>query len=923
MGRHSSGASPGESGIVFAGRGPSRGAGVSTFSFMANHATPGKSGNGGGRASQPAAAHDEHTAAVNSGQERPQSAVEASAARFVRSLHSLLVVSRIYEPAHPLVIDALEASTAQLRSSLDLAAPISLAADGKSLSLSAANAPPVSLGSASPMNSIAELFHERGLESLVFTAKTSAEDIEKLAKLLNDREKQKPGWPRLLTSRGVHAIRANVTLKQSPGETLASLVAALVAHGASMHSVHSPVATASATLDDLTAALRLVTRLEPVLSAAHKTAPKQTAETLHHALSDVEHRTLSLVLRVMAKLLVRDGETVDLYLARLAEALLIETVVGLFLAQRLAAREVRALFTTLAGAMAQAVPGATQPAPSPAQAFSPAIIRAARALLPNVDHGAGADASAETIAAIERYTDSLHEQFWEALPAREKSNVLRSPEAWCVPAPALRLYLERLAGDRAAPSGTPVREARILLVSYASALTGEEARPRRTVAAGMLKLAPLVNMLWWRDTPAEIDRMAVRALRAEASPGIAAALAELVEALANAAIEREDFAEYETILATLETAARDPENTQIAPLAVRLLGEKNWRALVDAAFATHSLDSLGRILRREPQRLVDHFAGILSLEAGINHFGAMVKLVAACGESVLGTLAENLAEPRSQRAATAIKLLAVCDPQRLVKALPRALPAWDWSLQDLAVGELSRRAAAARLPGVAATFARILPEAHDMVAPMMLDEIGLANEKSAIPMLIKIAAGELELLRDVFIRIKAVEALGRMRAVEAADLLRKLVREHQGLVHSEPAGLRAAAQEALALLENQPSSARLRASESERSSAEILFGRPRRYARIELPRPLSARIEGPLAAKAGIRTISLGGALIQSSRGLAAGQRIRVSFRAGLRQIHSTAVVRNVSPDGSGVEFLQMEPKDRERLRRAVRSLQR
>ena len=102
-----------------------------------------------------------------------------------------------------------------------------------------------------------------------------------------------------------------------------------------------------------------------------------------------------------------------------------------------------------------------------------------------------------------------------------------------------------------------------------------------------------------------------------------------------------------------------------------------------------------------------------------------------------------------------------------------------------------------------------------------------------------------------------------------------------------------------------------------------MYGRPRRYTRIELPRPLSARIEGPLAAKAGVRTLSMGGALLQSNRGLAAGEQIRVSIRAGLRQIHSTAVVRNVSPDGSGVEFLHMAPKDRERLRRVVRGLQR
>lgn len=850
-------------------------------------------------------------------------AVQAAGLRFVRSLQSLLVVSRIYETGHPLVADALEAAAAHLRAALELGAPFAIAASGKTLNVSCGNSAPIPLGSGQPANSIATLFPERGLESLIFSTKASSEDLEKLAHLLNERSDKKPGWARLLSSRGVSGIRANVTLRQSAGETLASLVAALVAHGATMHPSKKPASAALATLDDLTAALRLLARLEPVLFAAQKTVPKQTAETLHLALSDAEPRTLSLVLGVMAKQLVRESESADHYLARLAEALLTETVIGLFLAGRLAVREVRALFTALAGAMLHAIPAAAQSSGGQPQSFSPTIVRAARALLPNIDQIAGEADPLKIQQEIDLYTESLHERFWEALPAREKSEVLHGAEAWCVPAQALRSYLERLAGDRATPTGLPVREARLLLVAYASALGGEEPRPRRTVAAGLLHVAPLINMLWWRDSPVELDRVAVRTLVSESSPGIAAALAELVQALADAAIERQDFAEYEQMLGALEAGARDPENSHIAPLVAKMLGEKSWVALVEAALNTRSLEALSRLLRREPQRLVDHLAGVLNSQGGMNRFAAMVRLVEACGEPMLGTLAENLSEPRSQRAATAIKLLGTADPQRLLKALPRVLSAWDWSLQDLAVSELSRRPGGARLAGVAVAFTKVLPEAHEMVAPMMLDEIGLANEKLAIPFLVKIAAGDMESLRDVFIRIKAVEALGRMRAVAAADLLRKLVRQHQGLVHSEPAGLRAAAQEALALLENRPSSSRLRENEEARSQSEIFYGRPRRYTRIELPRPLAARIEGPLAAKAGVRTISMGGALLQSNRGLAAGEQIRVSIRAGLRQIHSTAVVRTVSPEGSGVEFLHMAPKDRERLRRVVRNLQR
>ena len=59
-------------------------------------------------------------------------------------------------------------------------------------------------------------------------------------------------------------------------------------------------------------------------------------------------------------------------------------------------------------------------------------------------------------------------------------------------------------------------------------------------------------------------------------------------------------------------------------------------------------------------------------------------------------------------------------------------------------------------------------------------------------------------------RLFAIEALGRMRAVEAIELLRSLAEKREGITFVEPGGLRAAAEDALALLEDRPSSARAR-----------------------------------------------------------------------------------------------------------------
>jgi hypothetical protein len=203
----------------------------------------------------------------------------------------------------------------------------------------------------------------------------------------------------------------------------------------------------------------------------------------------------------------------------------------------------------------------------------------------------------------------------------------------------------------------------------------------------------------------------------------------------------------------------------------------------------------------------------------------------------------------------------------------------------------------------------------------MIDHLGFANETAATPVLLQIAAGEHLMLRDIFLRIKAIEALGRMRVADAAPLLRKIVRDRNGLAHNEPAALRSAAEESLGLLENRPSSARTRTSEDARSKASVEHSRPRRYLRVNLDDPLSAVISGARGGSARVRTISLGGAFLETDQRLAAGDSVHLEIKSGLRKIQCTAVVRNVGHHGSGVEFVHMKAEDRERLRRLVTQL--
>jgi len=874
--------------------------------------------------------------------------IELSIAQFLHSFQTLQAATRLYQKDHPLIYSALESAESQLRAALSRVPAVVVGLEeGALVYCPAKHADPLPLESKEAWAATAKNWARCDISSLQFLPQTNLGELDEMARLMNAAgPADSSAWPRRLGEHRIFGIRVNAPLRHRAGSILATLVSALLLHGGVDAETQQPPAATPANFEDLTAALRLLARFESIVSHTAHNTPKQTADTLHMALADAERRTIHQLVRAMSCHPLRECETGEKYLARIAESLLMETFSAQFLAGGIPVTEIKGLFATLLDSLtaAMSAAGSANEPSAGERSSSTALAKAARALLliPR---------QRETGAA-EAFVEQLHEQFWNELPARERSAVLRGPDAWCVPVPVLRQYIEQLrSASKDSGGDAPVRESRILLANYARALEAEKGRARRTAANGLVELLPLIADLWLKESPVELDRTALRALLNEPSPGIAGVLAGLVEKLTCLAGRRGDFKEFERILAALENSPRDKEHSHLTALGARLMEEPNWKLMLDRALDPRSAGLAGsaeaidvggsavaRLLARNPERLVAALGGLLAAPDGLELLGVMSRLVSTAGEPVLGALESHLLDPRHQRAATAIKLLGIAEPARLLERLPRALAAWDWTLQDLAIAELSRLSATEKPAGVAAVFATLLPEAHPLVVPVMLDEIGAAGEKSAIPLLCEIAAGTLESLRDVFIRIKAIEALGRMHAAEAANVLRALLRERQGLVYLEPAGLRIAAKEALALIENHPSSARVRATERALVKANISHRRPRRYFRIPLDRPYKARIEfraeegnqprivasrrhpvGAVAAR--VSTISMGGAFLEAGHGLSVGDQIGVEIRAGFRHIRSTAIVRNVSASGGGVEFLHLSGDNREKLRRLIQRL--
>lgn len=888
--------------------------------------------------------------------ERRRTASEAAVGRFLRAFQVLLKSARLYDRDHPQVLQSLATAEVQLRAA-QAAAPgrvVGVRVSEKSFfSAGSARAVPDARGELVPL---AQDLARAGITTLAFPPDTHLGELANLAAMLgrkpvlvpareNDGERgdevRRIGlpvegaytgdWAELLDAYRIEAIRINVLLEEPKADaTIASLV------GVVLSEVRSTAPQAEGppqSVEELMGALRLLSQLGGVLAAHATAAPQHTLQLMREAVSAAGPRAAWIVEGAMSRATFSagmDGEALDTYLERLTVGLALEFVTLRYEARRLTASDVRPLITRLAREMNSL---GTAMAPSAPEASGPPMVPLVRAPW-----------------SEETWAEHLLERFWSELHASQKHETLHGHEAWCVPVAALRRYIEPgIRGPEASE-----REARATVLDYSRCLLAKDSVARLATATGLSELGEVIAKLWPDEPPNELVERVVWALVDEKAPEVAGLLSAVTASLAQLAFDRAHYAVIERILQILGQSQRDVASQNgghLRELGTRILNEQRWQALVNASLENRPLDAaLARLLGRDPDRLVESFATRLAT-GHLHAVPAMSRLAKAIGEPAIGALASHLLDPRTQVASAAVKLLAGTQPERLLAALPRALPGWDWNLQDLAVSELASGGSTGTaspdhgMQACAKIYLECIPLAHPLVVPMMLDQIGLAKEKTAVPLLVEIASGRQERLKDVFVRIKAVEALGRIGptgearsasgdagAGEPADVLRQILRERQGLTHAEPAGLRAAAEEALGLIENWPSSARARTAREALEKSAVAHARPRRYMRIPLEAPLSARIVGPPEAPARVRTISLGGAFLETSgsrtarraegsRRLTIGEAIEVEIRAGLRRITGKAVVRNVGASGAGVEFIHMKQEDRERLRKLVSKL--
>jgi hypothetical protein len=817
----------------------------------------------------------------------------------LRNLHLLLRAHRLYESSHPKIMATLDKAYDSLRAIAAIMEGLELRIERGGIVVPKLNDAPLT-DLRGEFHALATDLGRAGVQTLSFARMFHVGELDTLAHLVqatllrSEQSVKQTGtgwWTSQLLENRVEGILVNAHTERKVDTVLASLVAALVAYGGNSPRDTGDAPLSAPEVEDLKATLRLLGRLTPPLEGARGLSPEQGARTIHAAMEQASKETVRMLLSSMSQYSPREGETPQPYLIRLSENLICEFLSAEFSAGTLTPVAVKPIFHQLADVLV-AAGGYSGP------------------------HASQHLSALATTWSTDTHREQLLERFWLELPAREKSAVLRGAEVWCVPIVAIRRTLTQLAD---AGTDAPRREARNILLNYARRVDSSDPSVRRAVAAGLGELTAIIETLWPNQVPEDLSRGALKSLKKETTPEVVALLSGSVETLARIAISRGDYSGFEGILTALEQAPHELNHDHMSMLAHRLVAQDRWLVLVDAALANRALDPvLPRLLQRDTERLLDRLTLLLTEPRGAEQVPPMARLLRTIGVPALNLLESRLYEARRQRVMAAIKLLAAADPDRLLRGLTRAMASWEWNLQDLAVSELARPANSPSSQSVAFVFSAILQDAHPLVVPMMIDQIGLGQETTAVPLLMEIAAGEHETLCEQFVRIKAIEGLGRMHAVEAIDLLRELAGKREGLVHSEPAGLRAAAEDALAMLGDRPPAGRSLAAYESSMQAGSTYVVPRRYVRVPLESPLRAHIEGSQAGLARVKTISLGGAYLESPGRLSVGDSMQLEVRSGLRKIHFTAVVRNIGPDGGGVEFVHMKDGDRDKLRKLV-----
>jgi len=526
---------------------------------------------------------------------------------------------------------------------------------------------------------------------------------------------------------------------------------------------------------------------------------------------------------------------------------------------------------------------------------------------------------------VESYSAILDRQFWSSLPEAGKRSMLLSDDAWAIPARNVRSYVEQSLDRGDGPLADNV------LRNYATCLGSGDRDARTRAAQGILELTDLYGRSD-SDILHEAIGQAGRALQAaleEKALEMAREVGEAFTRLSRQAAEHKNFTALRDALELLNVVERTggEQKAFAQNLRTRLGIEKQLSDFIDTALrAPRVPDGLIEITRRQPHLAGEQLAQRMIRCGRKRERERLVEIASSLGAEVIQFLSEKLREGPPAEAVSVVGMLSRLYLPAVEEFLPRRLREWNRYYQDITVRQL----ACSGTPQRSRVLLDLSEVLDPLVFPTALDEVGMSGDPSAVPFLLRLAAGELPRMNTPLLRVKAMESLGRLRAQQAGPLLRQVLEARQTFRWQFPREMRVAAAQALQKIDPGWLQPFLTSADLSREDLQVApidptpdspGVRQRSYQRIKLMKPLAAKVatsQGEHSIE--MREMSLGGGWGEGETQLALppGSEADVDFQTGWRGLKAHVLVRDTRATKFAYEIVEIDLEERAKLRRLL-----
>src|SRR5579885_3343935 len=531
--------------------------------------------------------------------------------------------------------------------------------------------------------------------------------------------------------------------------------------------------------------------------------------------------------------------------------------------------------------------------------------------------GAHEDKMTEAGMLVETHREILDRQFWAAVPESGKRAVLLSDEAWCIPPKNVQSYVAGLIEQG------NVAEAISILQNYAACAESDEVDARKKTAVGLSELAELYAKADPRLLSEAMRHLGLR-LSVEQDQEIQGLVSAAFVRLSQEAASKRCFSAMEQALDLVSGV--EAQRPGIARTLRPKMGieERVPEFVEEALRARQAAAGLTNVLKMLPHTAMEQLAARFnrcSLRDDMEH---VANLAHDLGEEGLQYLRSTVRGGPITEAVEMAGLLSKLDAQAVQVFLPGRIKEFTRSAQDRVVRQISASSA----PERCRILLDLLDHVDPLVMPLVIDEIGVAADRGAMPRLLTIVDGDLPQGGGQYLRVKAIEALGRINAPESISSLKRIAEARKVFGFAHPQELRIAALQALEKLDPDWAREFLPKSGIDRPDLALAplsvvsnskFVRQRRHTRVRLQKPVRA-VSTNLkeACVLEIKTASLSGGLATASRHLAPGTPVQLKLQLGLRHLQATALMRDYRAQDIAFEIVDISLEERSRYRRLL-----